>query len=111
MLVVDDNVDAAETLGEMLTLLGHEVAIAHDGPQALTVVQGFTPDVALLDIGLPVMDGYELAARLRERLPVRLAALTGYGQEHDKTRSLEAGFHAHFVKPVEPDVLLEYVVG
>jgi CheY-like chemotaxis protein len=109
VLVVDDNADAAELLAEFLRDAGHQVALAHDGPQALRVVETFTPEVAILDIGLPVMDGYELAARLRERMPVRLAALTGYGQEHDRARSRSAGFQAHFVKPISPEVLLRYV--
>jgi signal transduction histidine kinase len=109
ILVVDDNADAAELLAEYLRQAGHLVALAHDGAQALRLVESFTPDVAILDIGLPVMDGYELAGRLRERLPLRLAALTGYGQEHDRARSVTAGFHAHFVKPISPEVLLEYI--
>jgi PAS domain S-box-containing protein len=109
VLLVDDNVDAVEVLGELVRSAGHEVILVHDGPQALRVVESFRPDVAILDIGLPVMDGYELAARLRERLPLRLAALTGYGQDHDRARSAAAGFQAHFVKPVMPEVLLAYI--
>ncbi|MES1173155.1 MAG: PAS domain-containing protein [Myxococcales bacterium] len=104
VLVVDDNTDAAELLAATLEFLGHEARIAHDGPSALAVVASFSPDLAVLDIGLPVMDGYELGRRLRE-LPnlagVRLVALTGYGQASDRQRSLEAGFQAHLVKPVQ----------
>jgi CheY-like chemotaxis protein len=111
VLVVDDNVDAAELLADLVRAAGHEVELAHDGPQALRALDTFRPDVGILDIGLPVMDGYELAARLRERLPVRLAALTGYGQDHDRARSQAAGFEAHFVKPVAPDQLLAYIDG
>jgi signal transduction histidine kinase/ActR/RegA family two-component response regulator len=113
VLVVDDNVDAAETLAELLDMSGYEVAVAHDGVQALSRVESFRPEVVLLDIGLPGgMDGYEVAARLRERLgessPV-LAALTGFSQDGDHTRSAAAGFHRHFVKPIEFDELLAFV--
>jgi CheY-like chemotaxis protein len=111
VLLVDDNADAADLLADFLREAGHEVVLAHDGAQALRALETFSPEVALLDIGLPVMDGYELAARLRDRLPLRLAALTGYGQDHDRARSLTAGFHAHFVKPVAPQALLEYIDG
>ena len=108
VLVVDDNVDAADMLGEILRELGHEVRVAHDGPAALVAASDFEPHLALLDIGLPVMDGYELAERLRDlpgRAGLRLIALTGFGQESDRARALEAGFHEHFVKPVDIDQL------
>jgi len=104
ILVVDDNEDAAEMLGEALTMLGHRVHVAHDGPQALRLAAGLTFDVALLDIGLPVMDGYELAMRLRKMANLqnmRLMALTGYGQPSDRRRSTAAGFDHHLVKPVD----------
>ncbi len=94
MLVVDDNVDSAEMLREMLQLAGHEVAIAHDGPSALEVADAFAPDIALLDIGLPVMDGYELGKRLHARpqtAKCRLIALSGYGQERDRAQSRGGG--------------------
>jgi CheY-like chemotaxis protein len=101
--LVDDNVDAAESLAMLLRLWGHEGAIAHDGPGALRAAEEQRPQVALLDIGLPSMDGYELARRLRP-LPgmgqVVLVALTGWGQEEDRRRSEEAGFDHHLVKPV-----------
>ena len=104
ILVVDDNEDAAEMLSEALRIKGHETRVAHDAPSALRLAEGFTPDIAFLDIGLPVMDGYELAGRLRE-LPglrgIRLVAVTGYGQESDRRRSQAAGFHHHLVKPVD----------
>jgi signal transduction histidine kinase/ActR/RegA family two-component response regulator len=104
ILVVDDNEDAASTLAGLLERAGHRVWVAHDGPQALTIARKYAPDVALLDIGLPVMDGYELARRLRE-LPAleRLTtiAVTGYGQASDLKRSRAAGFDAHLVKPVD----------
>ena len=108
VLIVDDNVDGAQSLGLMLQLAGHEVCIVHDGPTALKTAPDFRPDVVLLDIGLPEMDGYEVARRLRE-LPelvdVLLVALTGYGQEEDRQRGREAGLHHHLVKPVDPSVL------
>jgi PAS domain S-box-containing protein len=104
VLVVDDNTDAAELLADILREHGHETSIAHDGPTALTKALVFRPDVALLDIGLPVMDGYELAKRFRD-LPelkrVQLLAVTGYGQQEDKERSRAAGFYEHLVKPID----------
>jgi PAS domain S-box-containing protein len=111
VLVVDDNVDAASLLAELCTMMGHEVKVAHDGPQALALLEDFSPEVAVLDIGLPVMDGYELAKRMREKMgpSCRLVALTGYGQEHDRRRSEEAGFAAHLVKPVDPQRVLSLI--
>ncbi|HEU4727830.1 MAG TPA: GAF domain-containing protein [Kofleriaceae bacterium] len=108
ILLVDDNQDAALLLGEMMESVGHEVVIAHDGPGALEAVKRFTPEVAILDIGLPVMDGYELAGALRERLGTQLPllAITGYGQQHDRELAEQAGFVAHFVKPVGVGKLL-----
>jgi CheY-like chemotaxis protein len=108
VLVVDDNVDAAELLGEVLELDGHEVSVVHDGLAALERVESFAPEVVFLDIGLPGMDGYEVARRLR-RCPggarMKLVALTGYGQASDRQRSREAGFDTHLVKPVELDTV------
>ncbi len=111
ILVVDDNRDAAMLLGDMLSSVGHVVATAHDGAEALAVVHAFHPDVAVLDIGLPVMDGYELGRRLHEEFSpaLRLVAVTGYGQEGDRERSRDAGFAAHLVKPVDPAALLDAV--
>jgi len=111
ILLVDDNRDAAEMLAELLRAAGHEVLVAFDGPSALGALPGFTPDVALLDIGLPVMDGYDLARKLKDVLPAppRLVAITGYGQEHDHQRSQEAGFDAHLVKPVQAAQVLAAV--
>jgi signal transduction histidine kinase len=108
ILVVDDNDDAATILGDLLETAGHDVKTAHDGPQALALLDAFVPDVAILDIGLPVMDGYELAGALRKRLGdgVRIVAVTGYGQPQDRARTEEAGFDAHFVKPVGVGTLL-----
>jgi PAS domain S-box-containing protein len=109
VLVVDDNEDAAGMLAELLEAVGHDVRVAHDGPEALSVAPGFEPDVALLDIGLPIMDGYELAARLRAQGATRLMAVTGYGQRHDRQRSRDAGFERHFVKPVDSNELLSAI--
>jgi CheY-like chemotaxis protein/two-component sensor histidine kinase len=113
VLVVDDNVDAAQTLHEFLGHIGHDSAVAHDGVAALELARSFHPQVALLDIGLPVMDGYELARRLRAQhdgAPLRLIALTGYGQEDDRARSQEAGFDHHLVKPIALDALMPLLV-
>ena len=103
VLIVDDNKDAAELIAEALAAVGHDVRVEHDGPGALRAVGEFEPHVVLLDIGLPVMDGYEVAQRIRELpgLQVRLIALTGYGQPEDRERALRAGFDDHLVKPVE----------
>jgi CheY-like chemotaxis protein len=104
VLVVDDNEDAAASLAEALVDLGHEVEVAHDGPAALAKLETFSPDIALLDIGLPLMDGYELARRIRHEPQlsnIRLVSITGYGQQSDRVRAAEAGFDVHLVKPVE----------
>ncbi len=110
VLVVDDNVDAADMVGELLSHAGYEVRIASDGPAAMEAIDTYTPELALLDIGLPGMDGYELAGRLRAdpRLPrLRLVALTGYGRDPDRARALATHFDVHLVKPVLPERLLE----
>jgi PAS domain S-box-containing protein len=104
ILVVDDNVDAATSLSELLGLLGHEVIVRFDGKSALLDAASFEPEVLVLDIGLPDMDGYELARRLRSEpatARARYLALTGYGQAHDRTLARAAGFDHHFVKPVD----------
>jgi CheY-like chemotaxis protein len=100
---VDDNVDAATAVGQLLEMQGHEVALSADGPAALAAAATTPPDVILLDIGLPGMDGYEVAARLRAAGHTRaaLVALTGYGRDSDVQRSREAGFDHHLVKPVD----------
>jgi signal transduction histidine kinase/CheY-like chemotaxis protein len=107
VVIVDDNEDAAMLLGELVRTCGHEVEIAHDPHDALRVIGEFAPHVAVLDIGLPGMDGYDLAARIRLiDANCRLIALTGYGQEKDRARAAEAGFEAHFVKPVALNAFL-----
>jgi DNA-binding response OmpR family regulator len=91
----------------VIRLLGHEVEVAFDGPRALLTASKFKPTIALVDIGLPVMNGYELAKRLRgtAKSPLKLVAVTGYGEEANRAMSLEAGFDLHAVKPVELDSL------
>jgi CheY-like chemotaxis protein len=110
ILVVDDNEDAADMLAGFLEEMGHTTRIARDGPEALKMVAEFAPDLALLDIGLPVMDGYELARRLREGAQrIGLVAVTGYGQKNDRQRSQAAGFDAHLVKPVSVERLASLI--
>ncbi len=107
VLVVDDNVDAATTLAEAMGMEGHEIRVAHDGPAALQQAREFSPQVVLLDIGLPGMDGYEVLRRLRELPQMRgalLVALTGFGQQRDRQRAL-AGFDEHLVKPVDLEAI------
>ncbi len=107
VLVVDDQADAARSLARLLKAWGHEVHVAHDGPAALEAAQAHGPELVLLDIGLPGMDGHEVARRLRAtaRNGLQIIALTGYGQEEDRSRSREAGFDDHLVKPVDPEDL------
>jgi PAS domain S-box-containing protein len=108
ILVVDDNLDAAESLATMLAMMGNETRTAHDGLQALKVAAAFRPDVMFLDIGMPKMNGYEVGRRAREQAwgkDMVLIALTGWGQEEDKRRSMEAGLDLHLVKPVLPAAL------
>ncbi len=110
ILVVDDSLDQARCLGKLLELRGHEVRLAFDGPAALQKAADFVPDVALVDIGLPGMSGYEVASRLRAQprlCHVLLVAQTGWGQEEDRQRSQKAGFDYHLVKPVDPETLYE----
>jgi CheY-like chemotaxis protein len=109
VLVVDDNADAAETLSQLLELMDHDPRTAHDGTAALARFEEFRPEVVLLDIGLPDIDGYEVARRIRSRGDhgVRLVALTGWGQKEDKARAAAAGFDDHWTKPVDPAKLGE----
>jgi signal transduction histidine kinase len=114
VLIVDDNVDAAETLGVLVRLWGHEVRIAFTGPEALKAADAFHPEIIILDIGLPEMNGYDVARRLREKpefAKTTLIALTGYGQEDDRRRSDEAGFDHHVTKPVLPETLRQLLAA
>jgi CheY-like chemotaxis protein len=104
VLVVDDNVDAAQTLAMFLEASGHDVSVEYGAKKALDRVRSASPDVCLLDIGLPEIDGNELARRLRsfpETADTLLVAVTGYGQEQDRATALAAGFNHYFVKPVD----------
>jgi signal transduction histidine kinase/DNA-binding response OmpR family regulator len=114
VLVVDDNADAAESIAVLLRLEGHEVKTVGDGAEALACSEVFAPRAVVLDIGLPGMDGYELARRLREMPETRHAlfiALTGYGQKDDRKLAAEAGFHHHFIKPADPRAIHEVISG
>ena len=105
ILVVDDNADAAESTAAFLRLEGHEVKTVADGNEALGSVRVFAPHVVVLDIGLPGIDGYAVARRMREQGDTShtlLLALTGYGAREDREKALEAGFDYHFVKPTDP---------
>jgi signal transduction histidine kinase len=112
LMIVDDNVDAAETLAELLRMVGYEVHCAVNAVSALALLETYTPQLALLDIGLPGIDGYQLAAMIRERpggAAMRLVALTGYGSESDRARALGARFDEHLVKPVDAPKLLDLI--
>ncbi len=112
VLLADDNIDASDVLAEILRLEGHTVHTAQDGSEALRMAQSLRPEVVVLDIGMPGMNGYEVAKRIRsepwEPLPVLIAA-TGWGQESDRSRALEAGFDTHLTKPFDPTDLLERI--
>jgi CheY-like chemotaxis protein len=104
ILVVDDNQDAATSLAAWLKLIGNEIQIAYDGLAALEAATAFKPDIILLDIGLPKMNGYDVARRVRQQPwgeEMVLVALTGWGQDKDREKSREAGFNHHMVKPVD----------
>lgn len=110
LLIADDNSDAAESLAMLLRFEGHEVTVVANGRQALAGVGRLQPEIALLDIGMPDMDGYEVARQLR-KLPqssnITLIAVTGWGRDGDQARAIEAGFDYHFTKPIEPDELFD----
>jgi CheY-like chemotaxis protein len=112
ILVVDDNIDSAELLQEVFEAAGHRVAVAHDGPAALTLGVSYQPTVAVLDIGLPKMDGFELARRLRADLPappLRIVAVSGYSRPGDEDRFRAAGFDVHLSKPIDLPLLLSAI--
>jgi CheY-like chemotaxis protein len=108
ILVVDDNHDSALSLAMMLSIMGHDTRTAHDGESAVATAETFLPDVVLLDIGLPKLNGYEVAQRIRKTswgATMYLIAVTGWGQDEDRQRSSEVGLNLHMVKPVEPSAL------
>ena len=114
VMVVDDNRDAAEGLALLLAMLGCESRVAHDGAAALLVLQQWQPELLLLDIGMPTMDGYEVARRIRADRRydgLTLVALTGWGQDEDRQRTRAAGFDDHLVKPAAPEVLQALLVA
>jgi len=108
ILVVDDNPDSATSMAMMLSMMGHETRTAHDGEAALATAEQFRPQVVLLDIGLPKLNGYEVAQRIRQAewgTAMFLVAITGWGQDEDRRRSEDVGMDLHMVKPVEPGAL------
>ena len=110
ILVVDDNADSADMVALTLQMSGHEARAAYSGQAALQIVVEYQPDFVLLDIGMPEMNGYEVARRLRQLAPTKnawLIAITGYGQDTDRQLTQEAGFDYHLVKPIDPDKLEE----
>lgn len=111
ILVVDDNEDAANSLATLLEVMGYQVRIAYDGPEGIEAADEFKPAVALLDIGLPKLSGYDIARHVRGKRggEVLLVAITGWGQEEDRRRAHEAGFDHHFTKPADFDVLLTLI--
>jgi CheY-like chemotaxis protein len=113
VLVADDNIDAADSIAALLSLSGHEVQIAHDGHAAVRLALRFRPEFIFLDLGMPGLDGFAVAQRLRAEPgfdTVRIIAVTGYGTEQDRRRCLEAGFDQHYLKPVDPK-FLESLLG
>jgi len=107
VLIVEDNADARRVMCKLLQLWGHQVDVAEDGPRGIEVACRVRPEIALVDVGLPRVDGYEVARQVRACLgdSIRLIALTGYGQPEDRARALDAGFDLHLVKPVNPQHL------
>lgn len=108
ILIVDDNVDAANSVAELLNLLGNDAKVVHDGTTALDAIEETVPDIVLLDISLPDIDGFEVARRIRaqhQNAGITLIALTGWGQDSDKDQSIEAGFDGYWVKPVSLEQL------
>ena len=114
MLVVDDLKDSADSLAMLLRMLGHEVQTAYDGEEAISAAERFRPDVVLLDIGMPRLNGLDACRHIRERpwgQTVFMVALTGWGQEEDRRRTAQAGFDVHLVKPADPETLLKLLAS
>jgi CheY-like chemotaxis protein len=114
ILIVDDNKDSADSMAMLQEIHGHEVRTASNGPEALEIAAAFSPEVVLLDIGLPGMDGYEVAQRLRAMPAMAkafLIALTGYGTTEDRLRALQAGFDEHLAKPADLETLRQWLLG
>src|SRR4051812_20531359 len=112
VLIADDNVDFAMSLEAILTSIGHDVRVTHDGRSAVDVAASFVPEIAFVDIGLPGRNGYDVARSLRQMpqtATCALIAVTGWGQDEDRRRSLEAGFGIHLVKPVDPQQVIDIV--
>jgi CheY-like chemotaxis protein len=112
VLVVEDNRDSAESLKLLLEVFGHRVCVAHDGLAALDSARANRPEVMLVDIGLPEIDGYEVARRIRGEPALRdvtLVALTGYGRDEDRQAAFSAGFDLHLVKPIDPEKLEQMI--
>jgi CheY-like chemotaxis protein len=112
--VVEDNEDMRDSMKELLIVLGHNVETADDGESGAELILRLEPDLAIVDLGLPLLDGFQVAARVRSRLGpdrVRLVAMTGYGQDADRQRSREAGFDAHLVKPADMNAVIEILSG
>lgn len=114
VLIVDDNRDAADSLSEILTIMGHSTRTAYDGQHGVTLAEAYRPDLILLDIGLPKLNGYEACRLVRDQpwgKSIMLIAVTGWGQDTDRRRSHKAGFDHHLVKPVEPAILIKLMAG
>ena len=114
ILIADDNQDSADSLAMFLKIKGYEVGTAYDGEQAVEAAEALRPDVALLDIGMPNLDGYDACRRIRQQpwgQGMFLIALTGWGQEEDRRRTEEAGFDQHLVKPVDPAALMKLLAS
>jgi CheY-like chemotaxis protein len=114
VVIVEDNLETAESMRLLLDLAGYEVRVAYNGPDGVRTAEEWSPDVVLCDIGLPGLDGYGVAVALREHSETskaRLIAITAYGSDEARRRSREAGFELHFVKPIDPDVLLELLAA
>ncbi len=111
ILVVDDNEDAADSLATLLDVMGYQVRVAYDGPEAIEAADAFRPEVGLLDIGLPRLSGYDIARHIRSTRGenVLLVAITGWGQEDDRRRAREAGFDHHFTKPADLERLMAVI--